>query len=82
MDLENLSDEDYFDHLRTMFSTKGWQVFLTELADNAAYINSVEDTSDLTDLWFRKGQLAIISNVLNLEETTKFSESELDESPE
>lgn len=81
IDLERLTDEQYFDALSSLFETTGWGVFLAELAENATNINSVEDTSDVEDLWFRKGQLAVISNVLNLESTTKLAqESDIESS--
>ena len=74
--LDRLTDEEYFDALKELFLTKGWEVFLAELSSNSVHINSVEDTSSDQDLWFRKGQLAVISNVLNLERTTNMVESE------
>ena len=41
--------------------------FLNDLRGSVPNVNSVEVTKDLTDLFFRKGQLAIMGNILNLE---------------
>ena len=40
---------------------------MSDLTSNAININSVELTKDGEDLRFRKGQLSIIANLLNLE---------------
>jgi len=81
IDLERITDEEYFDKLKGTFATEGWQVFLAELTNNSTYINSVESTEDSEDLWFRKGQLAVISNILNLEQTTELAEKDSKEVP-
>ena len=39
-------------------------------------INSVEAAKDNEDLYFRKGQLAVIANLLNLEAQIDASEAE------
>ena len=67
MNLEDITDEDYYAELKAMFQTTGWKIFCQELAENATHINSVEDTETLDQLFFRKGQLAVLGNVLNTE---------------
>ena len=42
---------------------------MKELSANALQINSVEATKDNDDMFFRKGQLNIISFLVNLEST-------------
>ena len=53
--------------MRDMFRSEGWKQLLEDLNSNAVMINSVELTKDVEDLRFRKGQLSIIANLLNLE---------------
>jgi hypothetical protein len=53
--------------MRDMFRSEGWKQLLEDLNSNAVLINSVEVTKDLEDLHFRKGQLSVIANILNLE---------------
>jgi hypothetical protein len=53
--------------MREMFRSEGWKQLLEDLNSNAVIINSVEVTKDLEDLHFRKGQLSVIANILNLE---------------
>lgn len=76
MDIQDLTDEEYFGALKMMFRTDGWEILLAEMADNATNINSVESTKDYDDLMYRKGQLAVIGNVINLERTILMAEEE------
>jgi len=59
--------ELYYRNMRDMFRSEGWKQLLEDLNSNAVLINSVELTKDVEDLHFRKGQLLIIANLLNLE---------------
>ena len=63
------SDEKYYEDLQDMFITAGWKELMKELSANALQINSVEATKDNDDMFFRKGQLNILSFILNLEST-------------
>lgn len=63
------SDEQYYEDLQDMFMTAGWKELMKELSANALQINSVEATKDNEDMFFRKGQLNILSFILNLEST-------------
>ena len=76
MDMQELTDEEYFGALKMMFRTDGWEIFLAEMQDNATNINSVESTQDGDDLLYRKGQLAVIGNIINLERTILMAEEE------
>lgn len=59
--------ELYYRNMRDLFRSEGWKQLLEDLKSNAVMINSVEVTKDLEDLHFRKGQLSVIANLLNLE---------------
>ena len=61
--------EKYYSDLQEMFLTNGWKELIKELADNSVNINSVKATIDNNNLYFRKGQLAILATLLNLEST-------------
>ena len=68
--------ELYYRNIRDMFGTDGWKQLMEDLSSNAMVINSVEATKDNEDLYFRKGQLAVIANLLNLEAQIDASEAE------
>lgn len=59
--------ELYYRNMKDLFRSEGWKQLLDDLSSNAVMINSVEVTKDLEDLHFRKGQLSVIANMLNLE---------------
>jgi len=59
--------ELYYRNIRDMFGSPGWKQLMEDLNSNAMVINSVEAAKDNEDLYFRKGQLAVIANLLNLE---------------
>ena len=68
--------ELYFRKMNGLFRNEGWQTLLEDLKVNIPIINSVENTKDENDLYFRKGQLNILGTLLNLEETTKRGQEE------
>ena len=59
--------EKYFRDLNEMFRSDGWKILLGDIQASAANVNSIESTKDEQDLFFRKGQLAVMANILNLE---------------
>ena len=63
------SDEQYDNDLQDTFMTSGWKELMKELSANALQINSVEAAKDNDDMFFRKGQLNILSFIINLEST-------------
>ena len=62
-----------------MFRSEGWKQLLTDLNQNVAQINSVELTTDNDNLHFRKGQLAILATLFNLEAQIQNAEQEAKE---
>ena len=58
--------ETYFANYNEMFNSAGWKQLIGDLQANVAQINSVEATTDVENLHFRKGQLAILATLFNL----------------
>ena len=59
--------EKYFRDLNEMFRSEGWKILLNDLNQSVLSVNSVEFTKDEQDLFYRKGQLAVMNNIINLE---------------
>ena len=59
--------EVYFDNYFEMFRSEGWKQLLKDFQQNIVNINAVEQTTDADNLHFRKGQLAILATIVNLE---------------
>ena len=81
--LDDLTDEDYFAHLKELFKSPGWQIYLAELTDLAHQLNNIQDVTSAEDLWKRRGTLDQIGRSLNYEDTIRRAEEDAnDESPE
>lgn len=59
--------EVYYNAIIDMINSDGWKFLASDLAANAAQVNSVEQTKDAEDLQYRKGQLVVLAQLLNLE---------------
>ena len=68
--------ELYYRNMTDMFMSEGWKQLVQDLQANAVNINSVEQTKDEADLHFRKGQLSVLANFINLEAQIKNAEEQ------
>lgn len=59
--------EKYYRSFEEMFRTDGWKNLMKDFKGSAEQVNSVEACKDDKDLSFRKGQLVVMANMLNLE---------------
>tara|TARA_R100000482_G_scaffold77075_1_gene29999 strand:- start:2731 stop:2976 length:246 start_codon:yes stop_codon:yes gene_type:complete len=71
--------EQYYRSLEDMFRTEGWKNLLEDLRSSAMQLNSVEACKDDKDLYFRKGQLAVMANLLHLEEQIQTAKEDYEE---
>ena len=71
--------EKYFRDLNDMFRSEGWKILLGDIQASAQSVNSIESTKDEQDLFFRKGQLAVMANILNLETQIEASREQANE---
>lgn len=77
--------EKYYRSFEEMFRSDGWKNLMEDIKGSADNVNSVEACKDDKDLYFRKGQLVVMANMLNLEsqiETAKQQQEEQDDSEE
>ena len=63
-------EEVAFNNLFEMFNTEGWQQLVRDFTDSGNNINVAELVKDEKDLLFKKGQLNVIAQVVNLKEIT------------
>ncbi len=59
--------ETYFDNYNELFNHEGFKQLVQELSSNATRLADIQSVKDAEDLHFRKGQLSIVANLLNLE---------------
>lgn len=71
--------EKYYRSFEDMFRSDGWKNLLDDLKGSALNLNSIEACKDEQDLYFRKGQLAVIANLLNLETQIQTAKEQYEE---
>jgi hypothetical protein len=76
MELEDVTDEEYYAEMKLMFRTDGWKLMLAELEDQAALIADIQTIKTDRELCFKQGQLATIGYLMNFERTLKTAEED------
>jgi hypothetical protein len=71
--------EKYYRSFEEMFRSDGWKNLMQDFKGSAEQVNSVEACKDDKDLYFRKGQLVVMANMLNLEAQIETAKQEQDE---
>jgi hypothetical protein len=74
--------EQYHRSYEEMFRSEGWKNYLEDIKNGAEVLNSIEACSDEKDLYFRKGQLAVMAHALNLEAQIETMKQQLIEEQE
>ena len=59
--------EKYYRSFEEMFRSDGWKNLMEDIKGSADNVNAVEACKADKDLYFRKGQLVVMANILNLE---------------
>lgn len=61
--------EEYFDNYNLLFNNKGFKQLIEELSNNAKQLADLQTVKDQEELFYRKGQVAALATVINLEAT-------------
>ena len=75
---EEQTTEDYYRARQDLVEQDGWRDLVEELKNLESLYNKLDSIESEKDLWFAKGQLSILRQILSLEETTKRAAEELD----
>lgn len=62
--LNDVELDKYFQDLFEMYPTAGWKRILEDMTRLAELYNRVTDVETQDELWFRKGQLDIVNQLL------------------
>jgi hypothetical protein len=65
----NTELETYFDNYFELFNSEGFKQLIQELSNNAQNLADIQTVKDTKDLYFRKGQVAALASVINLQGT-------------
>ena len=61
--------ETYFNNYNQLFNHQGFKQLIVELTNNATQLSNIETVKDVDELFYRKGQVAALATVINLENT-------------
>ena len=61
--------EAYFNNYNELFNSDGFKQLISELSSNATQLADIQSVKDEEELFYRKGQVAALATVINLEAT-------------
>ena len=61
--------ETYYNNYNELFNHAGFKQLLKDVSNNVDRLSDVQAVKDLEDLFFRKGQIAAFTSIINLEGT-------------
>lgn len=62
-----MTEEEEYETLKDMFDTQGWQLLLGYLERDAEVISNCRYLKDEQELYFARGKLAILDDLINFE---------------
>ena len=71
--------ETYFNNYNELFNHEGFKQLIQELSNNAVTLSDIQTVKDTEDFLFRKGQVAALASVINLESTITISREQAEE---
>lgn len=75
--------EAYYDTYNELFNSKGFKQLTVDLEEQARQLADIQSVKDNDDLFFRKGQVAILAYILNLPDVVSNAreQAELEDEP-
>ena len=71
-------DKEFYANRINLVETDGWIDLIEELKTLSESIKRIDSIDNEKDLWFARGQLSILRQMIVLEEATKTAMTELD----
>jgi len=71
-------DKQFYHNRLNLIEQDGWRELVQELKTLEELTNNLDSVESEKDLWFARGQLSVLRQVIGLEETTKAAAEELD----
>jgi len=70
--------EVYFRNYSDMFRSEGFKQLISELTANATQLADIQTVKDADELHYRKGQVAALATVINLEATVTANRDQIE----
>ena len=71
-------DKEFYTNRLNLVETDGWIDLVEELKTLSESVKRIDSIDNEKDLWFARGQLSILRQMIVLEEATKTAMTELD----
>ena len=71
-------DKEFYANRINLVETDGWIDLIEELKTLSESVKRIDSIDNEKDLWFARGQLSILRQMIVLEEATKTAMTELD----
>ena len=71
-------DKEFYRDRIDLLETEGWSDLIEELKVMAESVKRLDSIDNEKDLWFARGQLSILRQIIVLEDATKATMTELD----
>ena len=71
-------DKEFYVNRLNLVETDGWIDLIEELKTLSESVKRIDSIDNERDLWFARGQLSILRQMIVLEEATKTAMTELD----
>jgi len=72
------SDKEFYDNRINLVEADGWIDLIEELKTLSDSVKRIDSIDNEKDLWFARGQLSILRQMIVLEDATKAAMTELD----
>lgn len=73
-----VSDKEFYNDRINLVESDGWIALIEELKTLSESVKRIDSIDNEKDLWFARGQLSILRQMIVLEEATKAAMTELD----
>ena len=70
--------KDYYNDRLKLIEQDGWRALVKEMKELEDLYNNLDSIESEKDLWFHRGQLSILRQIVSLEDATKAAAEELD----
>lgn len=74
--------EEYFDNYFSLFNHPGFKQLVNEITANAEKLADIQSVKDAEELFYRKGQVAALATVINVETTVRAARDQAEEEAE
>jgi len=73
-----VDDKQFYDDRINLIESDGWIALIEELKTLSESVKRIDSIDNEKDLWFARGQLSILRQMIVLDEATKAAMTELD----